>query len=217
MKFYDLHVSYTEGRMEELYRLLNLSFKIGYRGVAVSNVERLQVRENIPPTIIYRKNIFADNIRDAKNLIRKAYKPDKLIAVKTSNRSVASWCARDGRVRMLSLDLNNIKKLHKNTIKVASENDTFFELSLSDMVFNREYPMVKRISLISSKIRAILDYGADLIITSGAKNIYQIRPPKDIIALAIIFNLEEDYARRTLSEHPEKVLEKCTIGDCEVD
>jgi len=205
VKFYDLNIVPQNNTSEKINELLTHCFNIGYNGAALSTTSTLLNIGDYDSKVIFRKNITAQSIGELKNFIRTARDKKILIAVYTQNSSVANWCASTGLVKILSLDLENIKKLQRTTIKLVCENNILFEISLREMIYNIDHPLVKKISVFSDKIREILDYKAGLIISSGASNVFQLRPPRDVIAFANIFSIEEKDAKRALSTLPEVI------------
>ncbi|MHA1836165.1 MAG: RNase P subunit p30 family protein, partial [Candidatus Odinarchaeia archaeon] len=191
---------------EEFDNILNLISKLGYSGVGLNNIKRLNFLNKVKFELYYRKTIFAETIKEVKTELKKI-NSKSIIAVNTKSRAVASWCARDTRIKILSMDLDNVKRLHKNTIKVASKNGTFFEFTIYDLLFNHTFPMVKKLSILTQKISEILKLGGEIVISSGARDYLNLRAPRDIIALLCILDIDEDEARKCLSDNPMKILE----------
>ncbi|WEU39737.1 MAG: RNase P subunit p30 family protein [Candidatus Odinarchaeum yellowstonii] len=207
-KFYDLNIIPQNNDLDYLNRLLQHCFKLGYSGLALSSnisFNDFNIQRN---KIIPRINIAANTVREVKKTLKKLAEKKTLISVYTQNNSVANWCAESGFIKIICINLENIKKLQRSTIKLACENNCFFELQLHELIYNRDYPLVKKISVLSEMLNEILNRGAGLIISSGAHTIFQLRPPRDVIALIRIFEVEEEDAKKMISDTPKRVFEE---------
>ncbi len=208
VKFYDLNIVYQNNGVEYLNSILQHCFKLGYTGLALSskvNLPDLNFQRN---KIIPRINIVANTVGEVKRALKPLRDKRVLISVYTQNNSVANWCADSGVIKILCLNLENIKKLQRSTMKLACENNCFFEIQLLELIYNRDYPFVKKISILSEKLNEILNYGAGLIVSSGANNIFQLRAPRDVIALLQVFDIEESDAKKTVSDFPRIIFEE---------
>jgi RNase P/RNase MRP subunit p30 len=206
VKFYDLNVKphdYGEKNLKDIY---DFAEKLGFYGIGLESSINLDINKNQLLKIHSRKTLFAENIKDVKMSLRKNVFNEKLIAISTNSRSLASWCARDSRFKIISLNLNNIKNIHKNTIKLASKNETYFEVTINELLFNNKNTFIKRLILFSNKIIEILKLGAKIILASAAGNIFQMRSPKDIIALSSMMGIEDEIAKKAITEYPEEII-----------
>ncbi len=211
VKFYDLNICYQNNQVEYLNILLQHCFKLGYSGLALSNNIDLTNFNLQTDKVISRINIVANTVGQVKKTLKTLPEKKTLISVYTLNNSVANWCAETGPIKILSINLENIKKLQRSTMKIASENNCFFELQLLELIYNKDYPLVKKISILSEKLNKILNQDAGLIISSGASNIFQLRAPRDVIALLKIFDIKESDAKKMISDYPKKIFDEYSI------
>jgi len=206
VKFYDLYLAPNLLDKSSLSKIVAFAQKLGYHGIAIEGKIEGTFENNPQIRIYRRKTIYANEIKEVKKALRTTNIKNTIIAANFQNRAVASWCARDSRIKILSITLNNIKKLHKNTIKIASRNDTFLEISLFDLLFDTYTPLVKRLSLLSQKVKEIIKLNGKLIISSRATNLFQMRCPKDVIALTSMFDLDKSMAKTAISENPQNII-----------
>ncbi len=57
-------------------------------------------------------------------------------------------------------------------------------------------------------LKLVRKYKAPMILTSNACSIYDLRAPREMIALASLFGMEREEATSALSDSPQGILEK---------
>jgi len=93
-------------------------------------------------------------------------------------------------------------------VRVAAENKKPFEIPVSILLertgANRAFMMSK----IGFFLKICNKYGADFILTSGAKNKLSMKSPAELAAIGEALGLSHDQAVKSISMIPEYVLER---------
>jgi ribonuclease P/MRP protein subunit RPP1 len=129
-----------------------------------------------------------------------------LVAARPSTDSDFHYCCINGDLDIISLKLHDRLqfKLKLNLVQDAIKKGIMFEIcyshSLKDMNARRVF-----IANAATLIKAAK--GKNIILSSGAKDLFEQRAPWDVINLACVLGLNVDAAHKTLVANPEAALE----------
>ncbi len=196
IKFLDLHVhtknSSGENSLEEyLEAAKELKIELGfcdgirYEGY-ISGIE-----------------IKPKNLSELKSSLKKYINEFDYIMVDVKEPKLLRKCSENYKIDIISfpyyIDYYIARNCYKNQIAI--------EIKLSDVIRNTGSKRIKVLSCIKEILRLRDKYEFDLVITSGAKSIYELRCWFDIYSFMKIIGLEDHEIKRFMEEVPRNIVE----------
>jgi ribonuclease P/MRP protein subunit RPP1 len=142
------------------------------------------------------------NRKEFKKLIAKYHSKASIIAILSSNMKNDRAFIRNDFVHILygahryRFDRSFVRDIEENNIAVLFDLSTLLEKgrqrSVSIYRMRHNYFLLKKRDI-------------PILLSSGAKNIFSMRPPDEMIAMASLFDMEEDDALRALSDDAERI------------
>ena len=205
--FFDFHVHGNEKLAKEAKRL-------GYDGICIVcySDEYHQDRDSI------RKNsgiksgieIIAENPDDLKKKIQKFRRRADILMVHGGNIKINRTACEDPRIDIIIHPYRNRRDCGINHVlaKEAAKNAVAVEININYILKSRSSLRSKVLSQFMQILKLQRKFKFPLIITSGAHSIYDLRTPRDIIALTSCFGMTEEEANDGLSKTPITIIKK---------
>jgi len=217
--FIDLHVHYYPGITKD-------AWKMGYQGlVLVKSSEKLSSNSNGPkgPSKDYKNSdirakistfegveVRAKNPEDLKRKIQRFRNSTDVLLVHGGDLKINRAAVEDVRVDVLAHPYQGRKDSGFNHIlaKKAAENGVAVEINIGYFLRNRNHRRQKILAQFREIMKLKAKYDFSLVITSGARSIYDLRSPRDLMALSSCFGMDKETAFSSLSNVPEAIIEK---------
>jgi ribonuclease P/MRP protein subunit RPP1 len=214
--FFDFQVDENRELVEEAVRL-------GYSGLALFNEEKIkdsdpsknrfdreELKKKFSIELYKGVLIRAKNPEDMKRKVGKFRKDADVIMVQGGDQKINRTASEDPRVDIISHPYYKRRDCGINHVigKKAAENDVAVELNIKYLSKTSSYLRYKVLSHYREILKLQRKFGFPLIITSHARSIYDLHSPQDIIALSGCFGMSHDEASSTLSENPQKIIER---------
>jgi RNase P/RNase MRP subunit p30 len=157
--------------------------------------------ENITKTRLTVKSDFSQILNDTEALSKY-----DLIAARPLTDQDFHYCCITGELDIISLKLQDrlLLKLKLNLVQEAIKRGIMFEIcyskSLKDMNARRSF-----IANASSLVKATK--GRNIILSSGARDLFEQRAPWDVINLACVLGMTIDFAHKTVVDNPSMALQ----------
>lgn len=220
MKFYDLGIkSSLSGGQNEPEVMLDLVIELGYSGIAFADfgnvpsklIKQIK-REYQDKCIIFsRATIIPKSPDDMKRKLKELQNIVDIIAVRSASeeKNIYVNAILDKRVDIISLsELLEFQCLDYSHFKMAKENGTLIEISTRDLILKDRFQRSKLMRLMYKNCEQIVRANAPFIITSGAESKWELRAPRELIALAGLVKIPEKQATNALSSYPEILIRK---------
>ncbi|NQE06368.1 Ribonuclease P protein component 3 [ANME-1 cluster archaeon GoMg1] len=216
-KFFDLNVhAYpeTEVPVEELIRVAR---RYGYAGIAITNYDEVVKGKEggqLPPSIAnfaFRGiEIRAKSLSELKRRIRLYYGKVPLIVVRGGSKELNEAALKNPMVDVLAPPYGEHGKegLTHVLVRYAAENDVAIEFNLNAIIHSRRSDRARILGKMRDILKFVRKYKAMPVITSNAHSIYDLRAPREMVALASLFGMQKEEAVHALSDIPEGILEK---------
>ncbi|MHC1586382.1 MAG: RNase P subunit p30 family protein [Candidatus Hecatellaceae archaeon] len=216
-RFIDLQVRLPKalGEAEELARHLR---KLGFKAVALtvlspreaedfSEVEKVFERFGLDAAL--RLNLTPQNPRRLLEELRRLRGRFEIIGVWCEEKQVARQAAKDHRVDCLLFPPRQLKLFDEAEAELASHSEAALELPLSVLL---GLPLERWPAYLAEASRAVktaLDYEIPVVCSSGALNLYELRAPRDLAALAeTLYGLPKGQGLKAVSTHPSAILQR---------
>jgi ribonuclease P/MRP protein subunit RPP1 len=221
--FIDLHVHYYPGITKD-------AWKMGYHGLVLvrsseessSNLsghkEQLKTYKNsaIPSRDILSKvstfegvEIRAKNPEDLKRKIQKFRKRTDVLLVQGGDLKINRASVEDPRVDVLAHPYQGRRDSGFNHVlaKKAAENEVAIEINIGYFLRSRNHRRQKVIAQFRELVKLKSKFDFPLVITSGARSLYDLRSPQDLMALSNCFGMDKENSFSALSTVPEDITE----------
>jgi ribonuclease P/MRP protein subunit RPP1 len=206
--FYDLNVL----NLEEITKR---AYELGYVGIAHVNSGKIDSERTNSRSLVDKLSIFkgieikASNLQELKKKVRKNRKKADLILVHGGDLKINRAAVEESKVDILCHPYNHRRDSGINHVlaKIAAENNVAIELNIRHLLQKRNNYRHYIISYFRQLVKLHNKYGFPLIITSGARNKYDLRSPLDLVALASCFGMTPEMAIKSLSKTPKNIIE----------
>ena len=198
MAYYDLHVEVADAVSAVKHAKL-----LGFSGIALMNAEQKSGNEDIF-SIISAVMIRPKSVEELKRELEKFRPKAEIIAVHGGIYDVNRAACEDPRVDLLCHPERGRSDSGLDHIcaKAAAENNVAIEINFSDLLNSRSRP--KQIYFMQRNIYLCSKYGAKLITTSGASEIWEMRAPRELASIASVLGLDIGVAIDSVSSIPEE-------------
>ncbi len=199
----DMHIIYSDQHVfSEMLKLLR---RLHYNIIAVEGLkEQAIIEKEGDIRILKRITLEASNESEAKRKLRGIKQRYDIVALKPKSYGVARLAARDGRVDLIPVDEDTLKYVDLSEIRLLENSRGAFELSLSTLYRNRYN--TRFIGILQKKIRLLIRYDAPIVVSSGARNMYELWHPKQVIGLLMLYGMSESKALEAISFIPLTIL-----------
>ncbi len=220
MKFYDLGIKSSLSRGQDQPEvMLDWAIELGYAGVALADFEDVspkalkQIRKEYSPkcNLFTRATIIPKSADAMKRSLKELHNAVDIIAVRSGSaeKNIYVNAILDKRVDIISLsELSEFNCLDYSHFKMAKENGVIIEISTCELILKERFQRSKLIRLMYKNCEQIIRANAPFIITSGAESKWELRAPKELIALAGLIKIPEKQATCALSSYPEMLIQK---------
>ncbi|MBC7100390.1 ribonuclease P protein component 3 [Methanothermobacter tenebrarum] len=217
MKFYDLHI---QGKnFQEDQKLLKEAQRLGYSGAAITYSDKSykkakgtfkRLEDDFQGfEIVKAVNISAETPRQLKKKVDKFRKTADIIIVEGGNPKINRAACENIRVDILSKPYQNRRDPGINHVhaRAAAENNVAIELNTKDIIVSYLKVRTRLFEYYRDIIKLHRKFHFPIVITSSATSTYDLRTPKDTIALFKCINMQEDEIIDALSTIPRSIIE----------
>ncbi|PXF61226.1 MAG: ribonuclease P protein component 3 [Candidatus Methanogaster sp.] len=209
-KFYDFSIHTApecEGSPEAM---AETAAGYGYAGIAITNHTPHHPQEpemtDHPKIAVYSGiEIVAKNPHHLRQMIQR-YRPRvSVLSVHGGNEKINRAAVESPAVDILS---HPDERLNHVLMRFASENRVAIEFNLDSIIRMRGRARVRALTNFRHNLKLARKYGAPMILASNAQSIYDLRAPREMIALGGVFGMTEDEAIAAISAVPEEILRR---------
>ncbi|XAR60523.1 Ribonuclease P [Bertholletia excelsa] len=138
------------------------------------------------------------------NPILKTY---DLVAVRPLNQNAFEHACQTSEVDLIAIDFSEKLpfRLKQSMVKAAIERDVYFEITYSGLILDAQ---VRRQMISNAKLLVDWTRGKNLIFSSAASSVNELRGPCDVANLALLLGLRVDCAKAALSKNCRSLIAK---------
>jgi RNase P/RNase MRP subunit p30 len=204
--------------MEQFSRVVIKASKLGYTLIAVpfrkfSEEQIRQVRETCE-----RSNVdFASRVdlrpRTPEELIsflRKLRRRFEIVAVMCESKSVARQAAKDRRVDLLNFPQPDFRRgfFDAAEAELASNCLASLEIDVKPLLTLEGPTRIRLLSSLRREVATAQEFHVPIVISSGVSDEMLIRKPRELAALASLFDLIGIQAREAVSKNPSAIVKR---------
>ncbi len=220
MKFYDLHLqsnlSYGENSIEEMVRFAE---KLGYSGIVICDsyqgkekmselkkaIKEVETEIDVYPGV----NIQAKDVNELKEIINKVREKVLVVIVSGGKYEINRAACEDPRVDILAHpELGRIDSgLDQVCLEAATRNNVAIQINFREILYSFRRPRSYVLNHITKNIRLANHFRTPVIICSGARAIWDMRAPRELVSIANVLGLDLGKAFLGVTSVPQQILE----------
>ncbi|MDY0387728.1 MAG: ribonuclease P protein component 3 [Methanolobus sp.] len=211
--FYDLSVYSEPDGKNTIEEMAALSKHFCYKGIAIINSPN-SCSSKISACfddfeIFSGVELNVDNASKLHGLIGKYRKMYDVIIVHGGSESINRAAVENSNVDVLS-NFGSLKDNGFNHVlaRSANENDVAISFDLGDIIHYRGGKRVKALSNFRKNLKLVRKYDVPFLLSSNARSCYDLRAPRELIALAGLFGMTREEAICGLSTTPESIISR---------
>ena len=207
-KFYDFSIHTAPECSDSPEAMAEIAAVYGYAGIAIMNHTPHQPQKpemiDHPKIVVYSGiEIVAKNPHHLMQMIGKHRAKVRVLSVHGGNEKINRAALESRAVDILS---HPDERLNHVLMRFASENRVAIEFNLDSIIRMRGRARVRALTNFRHNLKLARKYGAPMILASNAQSIYDLRAPREMIALGTIFGMTEDEAIAAISTVPEEII-----------
>lgn len=144
-----------------------------------------------------------DELKNAKKIIRKADYIDVIIFKSRDNKENREAL----KIREITL-ISNPDNLDSVCFDLARENSIGFEFNIQDFINTQRYRRVKALETYRELIKAYRKFLFPIVLTSGAKDIHEVKTPLTLVSFGCILGMDIREAKGAITTVPEMLINK---------
>ncbi|QQG40260.1 MAG: hypothetical protein HYS81_02530 [Candidatus Aenigmatarchaeota archaeon] len=209
MKFYDLHV-----HAQDLEKTVEVAATLGFSGLAVVEYHqkfdafrelRKRLRDASQKSgleLVGAVEIQADSIKTLKRALAKYREIAELVLVSGGDYAINRAAAEDGRVDVIAHP--EFKRVDSGIDHVvtqsAAQNGVALELNMGELLTTYKRVRTHVLNHMERNVMLCKEFGTPIVVTSGAKDAWGLRDPRELAALAQILGLTLEESMRAVSD-----------------
>lgn len=226
--FFDLNMhAYPENEVKS-EELLCAAKKYGYAGIAITNHDNTMLDEtpdNLFPSseeldynsIFSGIEIRASSVHELKRKIKDWRKRVLILVVHGGEGKINKAAVKNSKIDILAHPFEGKGNLDPVLVRYAAENNIAIEFNINAIIHSRRFNRSRILRKMHQNLKLLRKYKAKMIITSNAHSLYDIRAPREMIALASLFGMRKEEAISALSDVPEAIMKKKWKKEKEVE
>ena len=142
--------------------------------------------------------------------LRRLRRRFEIIAVLCETKQVARQAAKDRRVDLLNFPAINFRRrfFDKAEAELASSGLTAFEIDVKPLIMFEGAARVRLMSNLRKEVAIAQKFRVPTIISSGVSDELHMRKPRELAALASLFDLKETAALEAVSKNPVAIVKR---------
>lgn len=215
----DLHLRPNSKNPEHVSQIVIRASRLGYSLIALAFPSNL-VEEEIRPLVDICKKAEVDlasrvdlkpkTPRELINGLRRFRRRFEIIAVACESKNVARQAAKDRRVDLLnfpSLDFRS-RFFDKAEAELASNGLASLEIDLKPLLTLEGPARIRFLSSLRREASIAKKFHVPIVISSGVSDQTLMRKPRELAALASLFDLDEASAIEAVSKNPAIIVKR---------
>jgi RNase P/RNase MRP subunit p30 len=215
----DLHLCPNLKDSKHVSQIISKASKLGYRLIAItfpSNLTEEEIRRlrNISKEakidLASRVDLKSKTPEELIYNLRKLRRRFEIIAVVCESKNVARQAAKDRRVDLLNFPSLDFRRrfFDKAEAELASNGLASLEIAIKPLLTLEGPARIRLLSNLRREAAIAKDFHVPIVISSGVSDETLMRKPKELAALASLFDLDEASAIEAVSKNPLAIVKR---------
>ncbi|MEA1984692.1 MAG: ribonuclease P protein component 3 [Euryarchaeota archaeon] len=210
-RFYDLNVHSRPDGNTEPEQMASIAGRIGYSGIAITNHSSSKdavVEVDTPGIEVFRGvELMVSNASKLHGLVGKYRNKVDVLVVHGGNEDVNRAAVENPNVDVLAHpQTSRDGGINHVLARSASENNVAIGFNMDTIIKGRGGRRVQTLSHFRKNLELVRKYDVPMLLTSNAASRFDMRAPREMIALAGLFGMRRDEAIDALSRIPEQII-----------
>jgi len=199
--------------------MLRVAEKLSIKGIALPGFEDYkqlsekyklldEVKGRFRVELYTRANISTLSVKEAVKLVNKLRRKIDLICIKASHKTLVNYALRDKRVDLILLEPYPDFKITASLFSLARQNDIAIELHLAHLLRAEGLSRSKLIGFYKLITAYSTKENAPLILSSGAKNWYELRDFPALSSMSKVLGLSKEAVLNSTINYPKKIINR---------
>jgi len=196
--------------------MLRAARRFGYAGICIYNEDEAvmpspDIKLNLDPSVHTGIEIRTDSVSELKRKLRRYWSRVPLIVVHGGEEKMNMAAVKDHRVDVLTHPCG--EKWERGELKhqilmlkYAARNGIAIELDLNPVIKSRRSERARILRRLHENLKLMRKYHVMPLLATNTRSIYDLRAPREMIALASLCGMEREEAIMALSEIPAGIL-----------
>jgi RNase P/RNase MRP subunit p30 len=215
----DLHLRLNSKESEHFSQIINKASRLGYRLISLafpSNLAEEEIRRLVDVCkeakidLASRVDLKPRTPKELIHGLRRFRRRFEIVAVICESKNVARQAAKDRRVDLLnfpSLDFRS-RFFDKAEAELASKSLASLEIDMKPLLILEGPVRIRLLSYLRRETSIAQDFHVPIVISSGVSDGLIMRKPRELAALASLFDLDEASAREAVSRNPLAIVKR---------
>jgi len=215
----DLHLCPNLRDMEKVSNMINKASRLEYRLIAITfplnakreEIERIRdISREYKIDLASRIDLKPKSPKELIQYLRKLRRKFEIIAVICESKTVARQAAKDRRVDLLNFPSPNTHRRFFDTAEaeLASKALASLEIDIKPLLILEGPARVRLLSSLRREAAIAQKFHVPIVMSSGASDEFFMRKPRDMAALASLFDLDEVSALDAVSKNPTQIVKR---------
>ncbi|MFX1450411.1 MAG: RNase P subunit p30 family protein [Promethearchaeota archaeon] len=195
--------------------MINMASKLGYSYVCFADFNNMPVtkiqefKNNIQSKIrvLASVEIIGEELKAIKQRLKNVRPYIDIITLKCKKKAIFNWALQDSRIDFLTFfDYNNFDLLTYEAAKLATRNSKAIEIFIRPLIIFSGLNRSKQIRLLRKMCQNIIRAKTPFILTSAARNVYEMRAARELIAIMGLADLPKEICKKAVSNIPLEII-----------
>ncbi len=221
MKFYDLCVqSSHSGGESSVKETVEFAAKLGFSGIVIcdnfESMEKLRlIKQEIASTkggieVYQGVKVKAETPEEMREVINKVRDHVDIVAVHGGNYDINRAACENSKVDILSHpEFERYDSgLDDVCLRLAAENNVAIGVDFKSVLYSYRGIRGRILGNIGRNIKLCREMKTNIVITSGAASVWDMRAPRELVAILTILGVDLSQAFLSASGMPQAILEE---------
>jgi ribonuclease P/MRP protein subunit RPP1 len=223
MKFYDICVQSSMGGGENsIEQVLDFAKRLGYSGIAICDIfQSVESLEKLKAQIASTSSdieihsgviIQAKTVSEMKEVLTKVRDMITVVAVSGGDYEINRAACEDPRVDvLLHPEYGRYDNgLDEPCMNLARENNVAIGVGFREILDSYRKPRSYLLQNVAKNINLCQSFKTPIILTSAAHSVWDMRSPRDMVALANVLDMDIASAFSSMSSTPSNIISENT-------
>ncbi|MDW7732007.1 MAG: RNase P subunit p30 family protein [Methanolobus sp.] len=211
--FYDLNVYSGPEGSDKVEELAAIAKHLGYSGIAAiypDTVASLNTPVELAGIKVFSGvEIKTQNASKLHSIVEKYRNKVDIVTVCGGNENINRAALENPKVDLLThMNIGQESGFNHVLAKAASENKVAICFDLGDLIRLRGGSRVHALSNFRKNLQLVRKYDVPFILTGSPRSCYDMRAPRELIALASLFGMSREEAMAGLTINPEMLISR---------
>jgi ribonuclease P/MRP protein subunit RPP1 len=203
---------------EQSSGMIKKAFDLGYSLIAVpmpngadSRFQQLKtICKETGIDLASRVDLKPRSPNDLLQSLRRLRRKVEVIAVLSDSKMVSRQAAKDRRVDILNFPSNDFRTrfFDFQEAELASNSLASLEIDIYPILTLESAAKVRLLSFLRREVEIARAFHVPVILSSGASSAFLMRKPREVAAVASLFDMDKESSLKGVSNYPMKIVEE---------